>query len=186
MGMVIATLNIVGRAQGRAVPRQCRQKNVPQSNGLRTTHRNKTTTLQSLLANTLNQRRCRPCRALRVLFFAMTFPFQFLLQTILPQLLMGKDKKQRSKKDKASNDMLEVAAQSLKKFRKVTKEIAKLSTGQKLVGGLAIAAAGLAYLATRETDDAPAGFNAKVLPDEAEAPVAFKRQRKASKHHSEE
>ena len=52
--------------------------------------------------------------------------------------------------------MLEVAAQSLKKFRKVTKEIAKLSTGQKLVGGLVIAAAGLAYLATRETNDAPA------------------------------
>lgn len=99
---------------------------------------------------------------------------------------MGKDKKKRSKKDMASNDMLEVAAQSLKKFRKVTKEIAKLSTGQKLVGGLAIAAAGLAYLATRETDDAPAGSDAKAPPDEAAAPIAPKRQRKALKHHSEE
>ena len=159
---------------------------MPQPNGLRTTHRNKTATLRPLLANTLNQRRCRPCRALRVLFFAMTFPFKFLLQAILPHFLMGKDKKKRSKKDKASNDMLEVAAQSLKKFRKVTKEIAKLSTGQKLVGGLAIAAASLAYLATRETDDAPAGSDAKAPPDEAEAPVAPKRQRKAPKHHSEE
>ena len=159
---------------------------MPQPNGLRTTHRNKTATLRPLLANTLNQRRCQTYRALRVLFFAMTFPFQFLLQTILPQLLMGKDKKKRSKKDMASNDMLEVAAQSLKKFRKVTKEIAKLSTGQKLVGGLAIAAAGLAYLATRETDDAPAGSDAKAEPDEAEAPTAPKRQRKALKHYSEE
>ena len=99
---------------------------------------------------------------------------------------MGKDKKKRSKKDKASNDMLEVAAQSLKKFRKVTKEIAKLSTGQKLVGGLAIAAAGLAYLATRETNDAPTGPAAKALPDEANAPAAAKRPRKAPKHHHSE
>lgn len=82
--------------------------------------------------------------------------------------------------------MLEVAAQSLKKFRKVTKEIVKLGTSQKLVGGLAIAAAGLAYLATRETDDAPAGSDAKAPPDEAEVPVAPECQHKAPKHHSEE
>lgn len=71
---------------------------MPQPNGLRTTHRNKTATLRLLLANTLNQRRCRSYQALCVLFFAMTFPFQFLLQTILPQLLMGKDKKALEKR----------------------------------------------------------------------------------------
>ena len=99
---------------------------------------------------------------------------------------MAKDKKKHSKKNDLSDDLLDTVALSIKKFRKVTKEIAKLSTGQKLVGGLAIAAAGLAYLATRETDDAPAGSDAKAPPDEAEAPVAPKRQRKAPKHHSEE
>ena len=99
---------------------------------------------------------------------------------------MGKDKKKHSKKDKDSDDVLDVAAQSLKKFRKVTREISKLSTGQKLVGGLALAAAGLAYLATRETDETPAGPGAKALPDEATAAAAPSRHRKAAKHHSEE
>ncbi|MGY3089158.1 hypothetical protein ACVWYF_002198 [Hymenobacter sp. UYAg731] len=116
----------------------------------------------------------------------MAFPFQFLLETVLPQLLMGKDKKKHSKKDQASDNMLEAAAQSLKKFRKVTKEISKLSTGQKLVGGLALAAAGLAYLATRETEEMPARHATKALPAEAEAPAAPKHPRKAPKHFSEE
>jgi hypothetical protein len=120
---------------------------------------------------------------LRAPFIAMAFPLQFLLETVLPQLLMGNEKKKHSKKDKASADVLDIAVQSLKKFRKVTKEISKLSTGQKLVGGLALAAAGLTYLATRETDAAPA---AKALPDEAEAPAAPTRHRKAPKHFSEE
>lgn len=121
-----------------------------------------------------------------MLFIIMAFPFQFLLETVLPQLLMGKDKKKHSKKDKASDDILEVAAQSLKKFRKVTRQISKLSTGQKLVGGLALAAAGLVYLAARETDDAPASTEVKGLADEAEVPAAPKRHRKAPKHFSEE
>ena len=69
---------------------------------------------------------------------------------------MAKDKKKQSKKDEASNDLLELAALSLKKFRKVSKEIGKLSTGQKMVAGLALAAAGLAYLATQHADDDPA------------------------------
>ncbi|MBU6120642.1 hypothetical protein [Hymenobacter siberiensis] len=117
----------------------------------------------------------------------MAFPFQFLLETVLPQLLMGKDKKKHSKKDKASDDMLEVAAQSLKKFRKVTRQISKLSTGQKLVGGLALAAAGLAYLAARKTDDAAAAApEAQPEAGEADAPAAPKRHRKAPKHFSEE
>lgn len=84
----------------------------------------------------------------------MAFPLQFLLETALPHLLMGKDKKKHSKKDKVSEDILDVAAISLKKFRKVSKEMSKLSTGQKVVGGVALLAAGLSYLASREADDA--------------------------------
>ena len=84
----------------------------------------------------------------------MAFPLQFILENVLRYTLMAKDKKKHPKKDKASEDLLDAAAQSLKKFRKVTKQLSKLSTGQKLVGGLALAAAGLAYLATREPDAA--------------------------------
>lgn len=64
---------------------------------------------------------------------------------------MGKDKKKHSKKgkDPVSEGILDVAHLSVRKFRKVTKEIGKLSTGQKLVGGVALLAAGLTYLATR-------------------------------------
>ena len=50
--------------------------------------------------------------------------------------------------------MFDTAALSIRKFRKVTKEISKLSTGQKLLGGLALVAGGLAYLALRPTDAA--------------------------------
>lgn len=65
-----------------------------------------------------------------------------------------RQEKKHEKKDKVSDDILDVAALSLKKFRKVTRQIGKLSTGQKLVGGLALAAAGLAYLAQQKTDAA--------------------------------
>lgn len=64
---------------------------------------------------------------------------------------MGKSKKKHSKKDDLSDDILDAAALSIRKFRKVSKEISKLSTGQKLVGGVALVAAGLTYLASRET-----------------------------------
>lgn len=87
----------------------------------------------------------------------MAFPLQFFLETVvLPNLLMAKDKKKKQKKAEVSEDILDVAALSIKKFRKVTREIGKLSTGQKLVGGIALAAAGLAYLATQETEAAAA------------------------------
>ena len=81
----------------------------------------------------------------------MAFPLQLLLKTVLPYFLMAKNKKKHSKKDKVSDDILDAAAQSLKKFRKVTRQIGKLSTGQKLVGGLALAAAGLTYLARQQS-----------------------------------
>ena len=83
----------------------------------------------------------------------MAFPLQFLLETLVSSTLMPKDKKKHSKKDAASDNILDMAQTSLKKFRKVTHEIGKLSPGQKLVGGLALAAAGLAYLATRDNPD---------------------------------
>ncbi|MBJ6108671.1 hypothetical protein JAO73_06610 [Hymenobacter sp. BT523] len=67
---------------------------------------------------------------------------------------MAKNKKKHSKKEDVSEDILDVAALSIKKFRKVTKEINKLSTGQKLVGGIALVAAGLAYLASQEEEGA--------------------------------
>ena len=62
-----------------------------------------------------------------------------------------KKKKKSGKKDPGSDDMFSAAAQSIKKFRKVTNEIGKLSTGQKLVGGLALVAAGLIYLEQRRS-----------------------------------
>lgn len=59
---------------------------------------------------------------------------------------MAKHKKKHSKQDSVGNDLLDVAAVSIKKYRKVTNEIGKLSTGQKLVGGAMLLAAGYFYL----------------------------------------
>lgn len=101
----------------------------------------------------------------------MAFPLQFFLETVvLPNLLMAKDKKKKQKKAEVSEDILDVAALSIKKFRKVTREIGKLSTGQKLVGGIALAAAGLAYLATQETEAAAAAAKAPKDDDSDAAP----------------
>jgi hypothetical protein len=82
----------------------------------------------------------------------MALPLEFLLTQALRYTLMPKDKKKHSKKDELSGDILDMAALSIKKFRKVTKQIGKLSTGQKLVGGIALVAAGLTYLAQQQTD----------------------------------
>ena len=86
----------------------------------------------------------------------MAFPLQFILENLLSHAVMGKKNKKHSKKDGLSEDMLDVAALSIKKFRKMTKEIGRLSTGQRLVGGAALLAAGLVYLAS-QADAAPAG-----------------------------
>ena len=81
---------------------------------------------------------------------------------------MAKDKKKHAKKDKVSEDILDVAALSIRKFRKVTKEISKLSSGQKIVGGMVLLAAGLTYLAvTRATPDEQAGDAAASSAEEA-------------------
>ena len=82
---------------------------------------------------------------------------------------MSTDKKQKhSKKDKASNDILDLAHLTLKKFRKVSKEVGKLSSAQKVMGGVALAAAGLVYLAARDSDNAPEAPEA----EDAQAPAA--------------
>ena len=112
----------------------------------------------------------------------MGFPLQLLLKTVLPRILMAKDKKKDSKKDPVAENLLDVARTSLKKFRKVTREISKLSTGQKLVGGLALAAAGLAYLATLDSDATPAPPAPAATPpsdaDQAIAPAVASRPRR--------
>lgn len=89
---------------------------------------------------------------------------------------MGKKKKKHSKKDDASDNLLGIAALSVKKFRKVAKEIGKLSTGQKLAGGIALVAAGLTYLAQQETAAAP-----KALARDAPPPLADKFETDDSK-----
>lgn len=110
--------------------------------------------------------------------------------------LMAKDKKKHSKKGIQSDDLLDEAAIALKKFRKVTKQINKLSTGQKLVGGVALLAAGLTYLAKKQAESGPAtdaSPDAKAaeetlakMTDEKEAPMPPPRKiphrSKKSKH----
>jgi hypothetical protein len=79
-----------------------------------------------------------------------TSKWRFLLN--LPSSVMSKNKKKHSKKDDISEDILDAAALSVKKFRKVTKEIGKLSTVQKLLGGAALVAAGLIFLSQQDFD----------------------------------
>ncbi len=65
---------------------------------------------------------------------------------------MGKGKKKHSKQDQVADDILDLAAISVKKFRKVTRQVGKLSTAQKVVGSIALLAAGLTYLAKQDFD----------------------------------
>jgi hypothetical protein len=84
---------------------------------------------------------------------------------------MSKGKKKDSKKGNQSNDLLDEAAVSLKKFRKVTKQLTKLTTGQKVVGGLALLAAGLTYLA-KQQGETDAAVKATPGAEAAEAALA--------------
>ncbi len=113
----------------------------------------------------------------------MAFPLQFLLKTVVSSALMPKTKKKHSKKDAAPEDVLDLAHASLKKFRKVTREIGKLSTGQKLVGGLALAAAGLAYFAARAEPTAPEPAR---IAEAAAEPAARPKRAKHPKFATEE
>ena len=110
----------------------------------------------------------------------MAFPLQFLLETLVSSTLMPNAKKKHSKQDAASDDLLDLAHASVKKFRKVTREIGKLSTGQKLLGGLALAAAGLVYLAVHDETTAPDDKPAEAAPAEPEpAPAPRKHSKRA-------
>ena len=79
---------------------------------------------------------------------------------------MAKDKKNRSKQGKKPSSLLDAAATSLKKFRRVARHVTKLSTGQKVVGGLALVAAGVTYLVNKQTD---ADSTAATMPNAAAA-----------------
>lgn len=59
---------------------------------------------------------------------------------------MGKNKPKGSKKSKVTLDLLNSATDGLRKFRRFTKQVSKLSTTQKVVGGLAVLAAGYALI----------------------------------------
>lgn len=124
--------------------------------------------------------------------FSGLLTFDFLSTAYFLATTMGKGKKKHSKKDDVADDILDVAAVSVRKFRKVTKEIHKLSTGQKIVGGLALLAAGLTYMAKQNLDaDHPAASGsadtaqlASAQPDESEAeakPSPPRKSRKAPK-----
>lgn len=65
-------------------------------------------------------------------------------------------KKKQGKKSRKADGLLDDAAKSLKKFRKVTRHVGRLSTGQKLVGGIALVAAGLTYWAKKQATEAAA------------------------------
>lgn len=110
----------------------------------------------------------------------MTFPLEFLLTQALNYTLMPKDKKKHSKKDELSGDILDMAALSIKKFRKVTKQIGKLSTGQKLVGGLALVAAGLTYLAKQQTDEPAPAETTENEAEPAASPAPPRKRKKAA------
>ena len=73
---------------------------------------------------------------------------------------MSNNKPKGSKRNKASDDLLDAATDGLKKFRRFAKQVQKLSTAQKIVGGLAVLAAGYAFFTNSSPDDAPAAVPA--------------------------
>lgn len=68
---------------------------------------------------------------------------------------MSKNKPKGSKKSKASDDLLDAATDGLKKIRRFAKQVNKLSTTQKVVGGLAVLAAGYALITNTSPTEAP-------------------------------
>ena len=82
---------------------------------------------------------------------------------------MGKNKKKKIKE--VALHPLDAAADSLKKFRRVTKQIRKMSLGQKLLGGAALLAMALTYLAKYEDEQRTARASAEdEQPEPADAP----------------
>ncbi|MCC2547376.1 hypothetical protein LJY25_13050 [Hymenobacter sp. BT175] len=76
---------------------------------------------------------------------------------------MGKHKKKHSKKEELEDDLLDAAVVTIRKFRQISKEISKLSAGQKLFGGLGLLAAGYLYLT--KFQDADGGKSAFQMPN---------------------
>ena len=68
---------------------------------------------------------------------------------------MSKNKPKGSKKSKASDDLLDAATVGLQKFRRFARQVNKLSTTQKVVGGLAVLAAGYALITNTSPAEAP-------------------------------
>ncbi|MFC7671145.1 hypothetical protein ACFQT0_29920 [Hymenobacter humi] len=77
---------------------------------------------------------------------------------------MSKKKPKGSKKNKAYGDLLDTATLGLKKFRRFARQVNKLSSTQKVVGGLAVLAAGYAFITNSSPDESPAA-----APDLGEA-----------------
>ncbi len=97
---------------------------------------------------------------------------------------MGKGKKKKAQNIVNSGDLLDMAVVSIKQFRRVTKQIGKLSTGQKLVGGLTLLAAGLTYLARQQASSPPIAARPATppLPPPAEAPSALASPKSNLRH----
>ena len=61
---------------------------------------------------------------------------------------MSKNKNKGFKQEKSSTDLFDSATVELKRFRRFAKQVNRLSTTQKVVGGLALLAAGYAFFST--------------------------------------
>ena len=83
---------------------------------------------------------------------------------------MSKNKPKRTKENKASGDLLDAATVILRKFRRVAKQANKLSTTQKIVGGLAVLAGGYALINKITFDEAPVKTPALNEPTPTKAP----------------
>ena len=88
---------------------------------------------------------------------------------------MSKSKRKGFKNSKPASELLDSAALGLKKFRRFAKQVKKLSTSQKVVGGLALLAAGYAFISNSTQGGGAAealASNEPNAPDAGATPVA--------------
>ena len=78
---------------------------------------------------------------------------------------ISKNKPKGSKKSKASDDLLDAATVGLQNFRRFAKQVNKLSTTQRVVGGLAVLAAGYALITNTSPNEAPALDEPAPMPE---------------------
>lgn len=90
---------------------------------------------------------------------------------------MSKNKNKGSKKNKGARDLLASATARLQQFRRLAKQAQKLSTPQKVMGGLGLLVAGYAFLTRRTPVKSPtqAPASGEPAPDTAPAPGAQAR-----------